>query len=64
MRDKPGYSRISDDEIKAVMKNAVNHVYLLLQMKQTNPAGYEAMLAMGDAYTSQWDDPETAAFRV
>jgi len=58
--DKPGYSRISDREMKAIMKNAVNHVYLMLTLKQTNPASYETMLAMGDLYTARWDDPDSS----
>ncbi len=57
------YSRISDDEMKTIMKNAVNHVYFMLTLRQTNPAGYEAMLAMGDVYTAHWDDPDPAARR-
>jgi hypothetical protein len=57
------YSRISDDEMKTIIKNAVNHVYLMLALKQTNPTGYEAMLTMGDLYTARWDDPDPAAIR-
>jgi len=56
--DDPSYSRISDDKMKAIMKNAVNHVYLMLTLRQTNPVGYEAMLAMGDLYTARWDEPD------
>ncbi len=33
----PGYSRISDAEIKAIMKNAVNRVYALLRLKDSDP---------------------------
>lgn len=59
--DDAAYSRISDDEMKIIMKNAVNHVYLMLALKKNNPAGYEAMLAMGDLYTGRWDEPDPTA---
>lgn len=32
-RDKSGVSRISDDQMKLIMKNAVNKVYALLRLK-------------------------------
>jgi hypothetical protein len=34
---KVGYSRISDDEMKLIMKNAVNRVYWLLRLKADDP---------------------------
>jgi hypothetical protein len=49
--------------MKTIMKNAVNHVYLMLALKKNNPSGYEAMLAMGDLYTARWDEPHPAALR-
>ncbi len=39
---KTGYSRISDDEMKLIMKNAVNRVYWLLRLKADDP--HEARL--------------------
>jgi hypothetical protein len=55
---KPGYSRISDAEMKIIMKNAVNHVYALLSLKATDPEGYAREMALGERYTAGWDDPE------
>jgi hypothetical protein len=39
--DQPGYSRITDEEMKRIMKNAVDHVYKLLCLKKKDPKGYE-----------------------
>ena len=55
---KPGYSRISDAEMKVIMKNAVNHVYKLFLLKADHPKGYEHQLACGERCTLSWDEPE------
>jgi hypothetical protein len=55
---KAGYSRISDAEMKVVMKNAVNHVYKLLRLKAHDPEGYERQMAYGERCTLNWDEPE------
>jgi hypothetical protein len=55
---KSGVSRISDAEMKLIMKNAVNHVYRLLRLKSTDPAQFEREIAYGDQCTLMWDDPE------
>ena len=55
---KDGYSRITDDEMKHIMKNAVNRVYWLLKLKATNPAEFERQIAFGARNTLSWDDPE------
>lgn len=55
---KAGYSRITDDEMKGIMKNAVNRVYSLLKLKAGDPAGYERQIAFGARNTPSWDDPE------
>ena|ERR1700722_3736009 len=39
---KTGYSRISDDEMKLIMKNAVNRVYSLLRLKVDDPDTYNS----------------------
>jgi hypothetical protein len=36
-RAAKGYCRITDDEMKAIMTNAVSHVYKLLVLKFENP---------------------------
>jgi hypothetical protein len=55
---KPEYSRITDAEMKFIMKSAVNRVYKLLRLKASDPAGYERQIAFGERYTIAWDDPE------
>jgi hypothetical protein len=57
-KDKPGVSRISDDEMKLIMKNAVNKIYALLQLKASNPDGYAREIAYGARCAARWDAPE------
>jgi len=56
--DKAGYSRISDAEMKLILKNAVNRVYALLRLKAEDPDRYAHEIAFGERYTRKWDDPE------
>ena len=51
------YSRISDAEMKLIMKNAVDRVYSLLWMKQNKPMAYATSLELGRRYSTKWDDP-------
>ena len=53
-----GFSRITDDEMKAIMKNAVNHLYELLVLKDEDPVEYESKIQFGEQYTARWDEPE------
>jgi hypothetical protein len=55
---KAGYSRISDAEMKVIMKNAVNHVYKLLRLKADDPDSYERQIAYGERCAANWDQPE------
>ena len=55
---KAGYSRISDAQMKLIMKNAVNRVYSLLRLKADDPDSYARQIAYGERCTAQWDDPE------
>jgi hypothetical protein len=57
---KIGYSRITDDEMKAIMQNAVDHVYKFSVMKKTDPARYRNLLKYGNEVARQWDDPAVA----
>jgi hypothetical protein len=57
-KGKTGYSRISDDEMKLIMKNAVNRVYSLLRLKADDPDTYAREIAYGERCTLNWDDPE------
>jgi len=51
------YSRITDAEMKLIMKNAVDRVYSLLWMKQNKPTAYAASVEFGRLYANAWDDP-------
>jgi hypothetical protein len=51
------YSRISDAEMKLIMKNAVDRVYSLLWMKQNEPIKYAESLELGRLYSTAWDEP-------
>lgn len=55
---RAGFSRITDDEMKAIMKNAVNHLYELLVLKHEDPVEYESKIQFGERYTARWDEPE------
>jgi len=55
---RPGISRITDDEMKAIMQNAVDRVYALLALKTEDPAEYERQIRFGERYTVKWDDPK------
>jgi hypothetical protein len=52
------YSRITDAEMKLIMKNAVNRVYWLLKLNASDPGEYERQIAFGARYAAKWDDPE------
>ena len=52
------YSRISDEEMRLIMRNAVNRVYRLLVLKAENPTEYERQIRFGERYTRFWDDPD------
>lgn len=56
--EKPEFSRISDAEMKRIMKAAVNAMYRLLWQREHDPDAYAQSLALGERYTHQWDDPE------
>ncbi len=55
---QPGYSRITNAEMKMIMKNAVDRVYALLLLKGRDPDRYESEMRLGDRYTAKWDEPE------
>jgi hypothetical protein len=51
-------SHISDEEMKAIMKSAVNTLYGLLWQRGCDPKAYIENLALGRRYSLHWDDPE------
>ena len=51
-------SHISDDEMKNLMKSAVDTLYRLLWLREYDPVAYNEKLTLGRRYTLHWDDPE------
>ena len=51
-------SHITDEEMKGLMKSAVNALYRLLWSREHDPHSYHEQLAFGRRYTLHWDDPE------
>ena len=60
---KSDISHISDEEMKRLMKSAVNALYRLLWMREHDPRSYDEQLALGRRYTLHWDDPELTKAR-
>jgi hypothetical protein len=56
--DNRAISHISDEEMKRIMKAAVNKVYSLLWQRENDSEAYAKSLALGARYTERWDDPE------
>jgi hypothetical protein len=54
---KPEYSHITQAEMREIMKNAVDHLYTFLVLKQSDHDAYEALLSLGERYTTAWDEP-------
>ena len=53
----PEYSRITDDEMKAILKSAVDRMYALLRLRKCDPEGYAKQIAFGTRYVAKWDEP-------
>lgn len=54
---KPEYSHITQAEMREIMKSAVDHLYTFLVLKQSDHAAYEALLSLGERYTTARDEP-------
>jgi len=54
---KAAYSHITQDEMRQIMKSAVDHIFAFLLMKEHDPKAYEALLSLGERYTKAWDEP-------
>jgi hypothetical protein len=50
-------SRISDEEMKRLMKGIVNQIYTFL-CRQDDPEFLEWFVTMGSDYSARWDEPE------
>ena len=56
-QDDPQYSHITQAEMRQIMKAAVDRLYTFLLLKQRDPKAYDALLSLGERYTTGWDDP-------
>jgi len=54
---KPEYSHITQEEMRSIMKSAVDHLYTYLVLKENDEAAYEALLSFGEKYTLEWNEP-------
>ena len=52
------YSHITQNEMKQIMKRAVDKIYALLWIRTHSPEVYQAVLKAGNRYTAGWDLPE------
>jgi hypothetical protein len=55
---RPEISHITQEEMKGLMKSAVDALYWLLWLREYDPRSYDEHLALGRRYTLHWDDPE------
>jgi hypothetical protein len=55
---KPEYSHITQDEMKRIMKFAVDKLYALLWIREHGPDVYGHVVQAGNLYTHGWDLPE------
>lgn len=55
---KTDVSHISDEQMKEIMKAAVDSLYRLLWQKKHDPERWRRNLALGKQYTMHWDDPD------
>jgi hypothetical protein len=51
-------SHIFDEEMKAIMKSAVDTLYRLLWQRENDPTAYLEVLQFVERNTLDWDDPE------
>jgi hypothetical protein len=51
------YSHITESEMRQIMKAAVDQVFTFLVLKEHDPKAYQALLSLGERYTTAWDEP-------
>jgi len=55
---KPEYSHITQEEMKVIVKTAVDRVFTLLALRAEKPVEYKTFIEFtARAYTHSWDDP-------
>jgi hypothetical protein len=55
---QPEFSYISVEQMKTVMKNAVDTLYRLLWQRKYDPNKYQRNVEFGLRYSRHWDGPE------
>lgn len=55
---RPEYSHITQDEMKRIMKHAVDKLYALLWIREHCPDVYGHVVQAGNLYTHGWDLPD------
>ncbi len=55
---KPEYSHVSQEDMKVIMKDAVNRMYSLLYWLDNDQEKLFKVLDFHSRMTSKWDDPE------
>jgi hypothetical protein len=57
-------SHVNNDEMKELMKDAVNRVAFLLELRKRGRGAYESILKITQAfYTTNWEDPDANFIR-
>jgi len=57
-RGNPDLSRITDPEMKEMMKFAVDRIATLLMLRESDREQYEKLVVSALAYVARWDEPE------
>ena len=57
-RGNPDLSRISDLEMKEMMKFAVDRMATLLMLRESDTEQYEKLVVSALDYVARWDEPE------
>jgi hypothetical protein len=58
---QPEFTHLSDEQIKTVMKAAVDTMYRLLWQRAFDPEKYQRNIAFGLRYTTKWGDPDLSS---
>ena len=50
---RPGFSRITDDEMKSIIQKAMDRVYVLLALKTEDRVEHDVQIRFGEQYTGR-----------
>jgi hypothetical protein len=51
------YSHITPEAMRSIVKNAVDHIYTYLLMRENDKVAYDGLLSFGERYTTVWEEP-------